>query len=231
MPAKAPSIEDRWPSKQPEVLQLYSINSPNGIKVATALEEVGLDYEPHLVNLWEDEQHSEEFRSISPNSKVPVIIDPDGPDGRPVTMMESGAILLYLAGKSGKLMPPDAIARNECLQWVFFQMAHIGPMFGQFEHFHRRGDDNASDPYALERYRTESVRLLGVLEARLADLDYLVGEAYSVADVATFPWVRSLHRIEQGGLPMAEFPRVLDWLADCLERPASQIALSICALP
>jgi len=231
VPAEAPSIEDRWPSKQAEILQLYSINSPNGIKVAAALEEVGLDYEPHLINLWEGEQHSEEFRSISPNSMIPVIVDPDGPDGRSVTMMESGAILLYLAGKSGKLMPLDATVRNECLQWVFFQMAHIGPMFGQFEHFHRRGDDNALDPYAIERYRTESVRLLGVLEARLAGREYLVGEAYSVADVATFPWVRSMQCIEQGGFPLSKFSCVLEWLANCMERPGSQIALSVCAVP
>lgn len=225
------AIEDRWPSKHPELLQLYSINSPNGIKVAAMLEEVGLSYEPHLINLWEDEQHSEEFRTISPNSKIPVITDPDGPDGRTVTMMESGAILLYLAEKTGKMMPSDAIERLECLQWVFFQVAHIGPMFGQFEHFHRRGDRNATDSYAFERYRDESVRLMGVLEARLDDRKFLVGNTYSVADVATFPWVRSLHRVEEDGLPMKDFPRVMDWFDECVERPASQIGLTICAGP
>lgn len=213
------------------MLQLYSINSPNGIKVAAMLEEIGLTYEPHLINLWEGEQHADEFRSISPNGKIPVIIDPDGPDGRSVTMMESGAILLYLAEKTGRLLPTDAMARNECLQWLFFQVGHIGPMFGQFEHFHRRGDNNALDPYAIERYRAESVRLLGVLEARLRDRSHIVGDTYTIADIAIFLWVSSMRRMQEEGLPVSDFPNVLRWHTACIDRPASKTGATVCAVP
>lgn len=224
------SIEDRWPAKNPSTLQLYSINSPNGVKVAAMLEEVQVPYEPHLINLFEGEQHTAEFQSISPNGKIPVIHDPSGPDGRAVTMMESGAILLYLSEKTGKLMPSDSVNRNECLQWLFFQMAHIGPMFGQFEHFHRRGDANDRDPYAIVRYRKESTRLMRILEDRLQGRVNLMGNDFSIVDIAVFPWVSSMRRIETDGLPMSDFSRVLDWHSACLERPASKIAVKVCAV-
>lgn len=225
------TVQDRWPTTRPDQIQLYSINSPNGIKVAVMLEEAGLAYEAHLINLWEGDQHTDEFRSISPNSKIPVIVDPDHPDGRAVTMMESGAILLYLAEKSGRLLPGDAVMRNECIQWLFFQMAHIGPMFGQFEHFHRRGDENDRDPYALERYRVESIRLLGVLETRLKDRSTIMGEQYTIADIATFPWLRSMRRIEQGGLPTEDFPNVMQWYTACMARPASAVGVDVNSVP
>lgn len=224
-------VQERWPAAQPDQIQLYSINSPNGIKVAAMLEECALAYEPHLVNLWQNDQHTDAFRSISPNGKIPVIVDPDGPDGQAVTMMESGAILLYLADKTGRFLPTDAVLRNECIQWLFFQMAHIGPMFGQFEHFHRRGDDNNQDPYALERYRTESTRLLGVLDERLEGRENLMGDQYTIADIATFPWVRSMRRMETDGLPMDDFPNVARWYVACVERPASKVGIDVNSVP
>jgi len=224
------SWEALWPTTQPEIIQLYSINSPNGIKVATALEELELAYESHLVNLFADDQHRPEYVSLSPNSKIPVIIDPDGPDGRPIKMMESGAILLYLAEKTGKLLPTDAIKRNECLQWLFFQVAHIGPMFGQFEHFHRRGDKNDNEPYAIERYRQETLRLFDILEDRLADRKNIMGDDFTIADIAIFPWVSSMRRVNEEDLPLSEFPRTLEWHATCLERPSARVGVTVCAV-
>lgn len=225
------AIGDRWPSSEPDHIQLYSINSPNGIKVACMLEETGLAYEPHLVNLWEDEQHTDAFRSISPNSKIPVLTDPNGPDGQSVTMMESGAILLYLAEKTALFLPDNPVDRNECLQWLFFQIAHIGPFFGQFEHFHRRGEDNERDSYALERYRAESTRLLDVLETRLGGRENIMGDHYTIADMAIFPWVRSMQRIKHDGLPIDDFPNVVRWHTACLERPASIKGIEVNAVP
>lgn len=225
------SLSNIWPTEHPDWIQLYSINSPNGVKVAVMLEETGLPYAPHLINLWEGEQNTVEFRSISPNGKIPIIIDPAGPNDRSMVMMESGAILLYLAEKSGCFLPEDAVLRNECIQWLFFQMAHIGPMFGQFEHFHRRGGENARDPHAIERYRNESTRLLGVLEGRLTDRKNLMGEEYTIADIATFPWIRSMWRLEKEGLPFEEVPNVVKWFHTCMDRPASQTGIEVNAVP
>ena len=213
-------VQARWPSEHPDRIQLYSINSPNGIKVACMLEETGLLYEAHTVNLFKGEQHDPAFMSISPNSKVPILIDPNGPVDAPmpvpVRVMESCAILIYLAEKSRRLMPQNQPAHTECLQWLFFQASHIGPMFGQFEHFHRRGDDNAKDLYALERYEAESRRLMGILDNRLSIFDYMMGPHYSIADIATFPWVRSLGRlIDDDGL-RADFPDAMRWFDSCM---------------
>jgi GST-like protein len=229
---KTPLIYKRWPAKHPDRIQLYSANSPNGIKVSTALEEMALAYEPHTVNIFEGEQFTDEYKSINPNSKIPAILDPDGANGKPVTIMESGAILIYLAEKSGKLLSSDPIEKNACLQWLFFQVGHVGPMFGQFEHFDKFAVDKCQDPYPKERYRKEAARLLGVLEARLADRDFIMGSGYSIADIATFPWVRSVKEIcrDEDYLGMAEFRNVGSWLARCVERPASVRGINVCVL-
>src|SRR6188472_4251385 len=162
-------ITRRWPAKHPDRLQLYSFPTPNGVKVSIALEEIGLPYEPHLVDIGKNESWTEEFLSLNPNGKIPAIIDPDGPGGKPIGLFESGAILLYLADKTGNLVPADPARRYETIQWVFFQMAFIGPMFGQVGYFHKFAGKDIPDKRLLERYRNESKRLLGVLEARLSD--------------------------------------------------------------
>lgn len=222
--------QGRWPIRNPDRLQLYSINSPNGIKVACMLEETRLPYEAHTVNLFEDEQHDVAFLSISPNAKIPILIDLSIPGSVPLRIMESGAILLYLAEKTGNLVPPEPSERIECLQWLFFQVGHIGPMFGQFEHFHRRDDGNSLDDYALKRYAAESNRLMGVLNERLIGRKYIMGDLYTIADIAIFPWLRSLTRMLEGDL-MHGFPDAMRWYTSCMDRPASMTAISVCAVP
>ena len=225
-----PLIYDRWPPSHDDWIQLYSINSPNGIKIAVALEELGLDYDPHLVNILDGDQHTAAFKSVSPNSKIPAIIDPRGPGGQSIAIMESGAILIYLAEKTGKLLPSDAIARNQCLQWLFFQVGHIGPMFGQYEHFFVHAADKCADPYPKERYGAEAIRLLGVLEDRLAGREFIMDGGYTIADIATFPWVRSLRERAEGHIELADYPAVDAWLARCTERPAFATGRTVCAL-
>ncbi|MDM9626519.1 glutathione binding-like protein [Rhizobium sp. S152] len=227
-------ITKRWPAANPAILQLYSLPTPNGVKVSIALEEIGLPYEPHLISFGANDQKSPEFMSLNPNGRIPAIIDPDGPGGKPIGLFESGAILLYLAEKTGKLMPADAVGRYETIQWVFFQMGGIGPMFGQFGHFHKFAADKvANNSYPVERYRDESKRLLGVLEERLQGRQWLMGDAYTIADIATFPWVRGAD-VFYGGREMleyAKFPAVMAWLERCIARPASQKGLEIPARP
>jgi GST-like protein len=222
-------ITKRWPARNPDVIQLYSLPTPNGVKASIALEEMGLDYEPHLISFRSNDQKSREFMSLNPNGKIPAIIDPNGPDGKPIGLFESGAILVYLAEKSGKLIPADARGRYEVLQWVFFQMGGIGPMFGQFGHFFKFAADKvANNSYPMERYRDESRRLLSVLEGRLEGRQWLMGDQYTIADVASFPWVRGLD-VSYGGkevLGLAGFPRVMDWVARAAGRPASIIGLN-----
>ncbi|RED44834.1 glutathione S-transferase N-terminal domain-containing protein [Aestuariispira insulae] len=227
-----PLFATHWPAANPDILQLYSLATPNGQKVSVMLEELGLEYEPHTVNILQDDQFTEEFKQYNPNSKIPAIKDPNGPGGQTVVMMESGAILLYLAEKTGKFIPADPVARNECIQWLFFQMASIGPMFGQFGHFHKFAREACLDPYPLERYSKEARRLLGVLETRLADHDYIMGSDYSIADIATFPWVRILGGYYEGAeqLQLSEFKVVNSWLERCLARPAVQRGLVVCGL-
>lgn len=224
-------IFERWPPKHPDQIQLYSINSPNGIKAATVLEETGLPYEPHTVNLFEDEQFTDEYKSLSPNSKIPAIIDPNGPNGAMLSIMESGAILIYLAEKSGTLLPSDPIAKSECLQWLFFQVGHIGPMFGQFEHFFRFAGKDLADPYTKERYRNEARRLLTVLDERLEGRDTIMGTEYTIADIAIFPWVRSIKRMceTEDYLGLHDLVHVNCWLTACIERRASRIGFTVCA--
>ncbi len=227
-------ITSRWPAKNPDIIQLYSLQTPNGVKISVALEELALPYEPHYVSFATTDQKTAEFVSLNPNGRIPAIIDPNGPDGKPIGLFESGAILLYLAEKTGKLIPADAAARYETIQWVFFQMAGIGPMFGQFGHFHKFAAEKvANNSYPVERYRDEAKRLLGVLESRLKGRQWIMGDEYTIADITTFPWIRGAD-IFYGGrevLDYAKFPAVMDWLQRCIARPASEKGLNIPVKP
>ena len=185
-------ITKRWPAKHPDRLQLYSLPTPNGVKVSIMLEEIGLPYEAHLVDFSKDDQKTPEFLSLNPNGKIPAIIDPDGPGGKPLRLFESGAILLYLAEKTGKLLPADPARRYETIQWVFFQMGGIGPMFGQVGFFHKFAGKEIADKRPLERYVAESKRLLGVLETRLDGRQWIMGDDYTIADISMLGWVRNL---------------------------------------
>ena len=222
-------ITGRWPARNPELLQLYSLPTPNGVKVSIMLEEIGLPYEVHLIDIGANESWTPEYLSLNPNGKIPAIIDPDGPGGKPLGLFESGAILLYLAEKTGKLLPSDAAARYETIQWVFFQMAAIGPMFGQLGFFHKFAGREYEDKRPLERYRAETQRLLGVLETRLAGRDWLMGDDYTIADVATVGWVRNLIGF-YGARELVQYnslKNVPAWLERALARPAVQRGLDI----
>ena len=198
------------------MIDLYTWTTPNGRKVSIMLEELGLPYRVHPINIGKDDQFKPEFVKINPNSKIPAIVDPDGPDGKPVSMMESGAILIYLADKTGKLLAKSGRARYEALQWLMFQMGGVGPMFGQTHHFLRAAKEQV--PYAIERYTKEAHRLYGVLEKRLAGHEYICGE-YSIADMACWPWI-VLH--ERQGIDIAEFPEVKRWHEKMKARPGVQ---------
>lgn len=202
------------------MIQLYYWPTPNGWKITIFLEETGTPYEVVPVNIGKGEQFAPAFLEISPNNRMPAIVDPDGPDGKPITLFESGAILVYLADKTGRFLPAEPRARYETLQWLMFQMAGVGPMFGQAGHFLRYAPDKI--PYAIERYTNEARRLCGVLDRRLADRDFVAGE-YSIADMATFPWV---HAIEDR-LDLAEIPHLGRWIARLRERPAVQRGLAV----
>jgi GST-like protein len=227
-------ITARWPAQNPDIIQLYSLQTPNGVKISVALEELGLPYEPHYVSFATTDQKSPEFVSLNPNGRIPAIIDPNGPDGKPIGLFESGAILLYLAEKTGKLIPSDAAGRYETIEWVFFQMAGIGPMFGQFGHFYKAAADKvANNPYPVERYRDEAKRLLSVLNARLTGRQWIMGDTYTIADITTFPWIRGADIFYGGSevLDYASFPAVTDWLKRCIARPASEKGLHIPVKP
>jgi GST-like protein len=222
-------ITRKWPAQHPEKLQLYSLPTPNGVKVSIMLEETGLPYEPHLVSFDTHDQLSPEFLSLNPNNKIPAILDPNGPGGKPLPLFESGAILVYLADKTGQLMPTDAAARYQTLQWVMFQMGGIGPMFGQVGFFHRFAGKDFEDKRPRDRYVNESRRLLGVLNQRLADRAWIMGDAYTIADIATFPWVRNLIGFYGAGdlVKIAEFPNVTRVLDAFGARPAVKRGLEI----
>jgi GSH-dependent disulfide-bond oxidoreductase len=222
-------ISTRWPAKYPDRLQLYSFPTPNGVKVSIALEEMGLAYEPHTVDIFKNETALYEFQSANPNGKIPVIIDPDGPEGAPLTVFESGAILLYLADKTGKLIPLDAARRYETIQWIFFQMAAVGPMFGQLGFFYKFAGRHITDKRPLDRYREESKRLLGVLETRLDGRPWIMGKEYSIADISLLGWVRNLVDFYEARelVDFDSFERVRDWLERCLARPAVVRGLDI----
>jgi GSH-dependent disulfide-bond oxidoreductase len=222
-------ITERWPAKHPDRLQLYSLPTPNGVKVSIMLEEIGLPYEPHLVDFGKNEQQTPEFLSLNPNGKIPAIIDPNGPGGAPLGLFESGAILLYLADKTGRLVPGDAARRYETIQWVFFQMAFIGPMFGQVGYFHKFAGREIADKRPLARYRDESKRLLGVLETRLVGRQWIMGDDYTIADISMLGWVRNLIGF-YAARDLVEFDALQHtpaWLERGLARPAVHRGLQI----
>jgi GST-like protein len=222
-------ITKRWPAQHPDRIQLYSLPTPNGVKVSIMLEELGVPYEPHLVDIMKNESATPEFRSLNPNGKIPAMIDPDGPGGKPLGLFESGAILLYLADKTGKFIPADPARRWETIAWVFFQMAAIGPMFGQLGFFHKFAGREWEDKRPRDRYRDESKRLLGVLEARLDGRTWIMGDEYTIADIATVGWVRNLIGFYGAGdlVEYETLKQVPAWLARALERPAVQRGLAI----
>lgn len=223
-------IETRYPFADPTVIQLFSSNTPNGKKVSIALEELGLPYEPHRIDITEGDQHTDEYRSLSPNGKIPAIVDPNGPGGQALGLMESGAILLYLAKKAGGLWPQSQAAQFQCLEWLFFQVGHVGPMFGQLGHFHKFARKTCPHPYPIERYRKETMRLLRVLDERLRGRNFLIGD-YTIADVATFPWVESVIGYYQAAdlVEFEQYERVGEWLQRCMQRPASIAGSKVCA--
>ena len=220
-------ITRRWPARHPERIQLYSLPTPNGVKASIALEELELPYDAHLVSFGTDDQLTPEFMSLNPNNKIPAMIDPDGPGGKPLPLWESGAILIYLAEKTGKLLPADPAERYECLQWLMFQMGGVGPMFGQFGHFFKFVADKVTDPYPTERYSNETKRLLNVLDGRLDGRDYIMGDQYTIADIAIFPWVRTLGGFYEAGeaLGLDGYENVGAHLERCLARPAVERGL------
>ncbi|MGZ9114098.1 MAG: glutathione S-transferase N-terminal domain-containing protein [Brevundimonas sp.] len=225
-------ITQRWPAAHPDRLQLYSLNTPNGVKVSIMLEEIGLPYEAHFIDIGENETWTPEYLSLNPNGKIPAIIDPDGPGGKPVALFESGAILIYLAEKTGRLLSADPAIRYQTLQWVMFQMAAIGPMFGQVGFFHKFAGREYEDKRPLQRYVAESKRLLGVLETRLEARDWIMDD-YSIADVATLGWVRNLIGFyEARDLVGFDSLKTLPaWLERGLARPAVRRGLEIPARP
>tara|TARA_Y100001934_G_scaffold282102_1_gene394408 strand:+ start:91 stop:792 length:702 start_codon:yes stop_codon:yes gene_type:complete len=222
-------ITKRWPAQNPDRIQLYSLPTPNGVKASIMLEETGLPYEAHLVSFGSDDQMTPEFLSLNPNNKIPAMIDPDGPGGKPMPLWESGAILIYLAEKTGKFMSTDPVARYECLQWLMFQMGGVGPMFGQLGHFYKFAAEKITDLYPTDRYMSEAKRLLGVLDDRLSDRDFIMGGDYTIADIATAPWVRTLTNTYDAGddLDLNGFENVVDWCNRILSRPAVKKGLNM----
>lgn len=214
-------------------IQLYSLATPNGQKVSVALEEMKLQYDAHVIDIKSGDQFKDAFIKINPNSKIPAITDNDGPNGQPVHIMESGAILLYLAEKTGLFLSQDPTERLTTIQWLFFQVAGVGPMFGQFGHFYKYAKDTCEHPYPVERYTKEVRRLLGVIETQLEKNTYLAGSDYSIADMATFPWVSCLDVFYNGSehLNLSEFTRVNTWLKTCLSRDAVKIGMDVCPFP
>ena len=222
-------VTRKWPAQHPERLQLYSLPTPNGVKVSIMLEETGLPYEPHLVRFDSNDQLSPEFLSLNPNNKIPAIIDPNGPNGQPLALFESGAILVYLAAKTGQFMPQDDAGKYQALQWLMFQMGGIGPMFGQLGFFHKFAGREYADKRPRDRYVAESKRLLAVLNQQLKGRDWILGQDYSIADIATFPWVRNLVGFYAAGdlVGMQNYPEVTRVLAAFVARPAVQRGLNI----
>ena len=222
-------ITAKWPPRYPERLQLYSLPTPNGVKVSIMLEETGLPYEPHLVSFDRHDQMSPEFLSLSPNNKIPAILDPNGPDSQPLGLFESGAILVYLATKSGQLMPVESAQRWHTLQWLMFQMGGIGPMFGQVGFFHKFAGKDYEDKRPRDRYVAEAKRLLNVVDRQLAGREWIVGDEYTIADIATFPWINNLVGFYGAGelVGISEFANVRRVLQAFLARPAVVRGLQI----
>ncbi|MFY2005276.1 glutathione S-transferase N-terminal domain-containing protein [Achromobacter xylosoxidans] len=223
------AITRKWPARHPDRIQLYSLPTPNGVKVSILLEELGLPYEPHRVSFDSQDQFTPEFLSLSPNNKIPAILDPNGPDGKPLALFESGAILVYLASKTGQFIPADTAGRFETLQWVMFQMGGIGPMFGQLGFFHKFAGKDYEDKRPRDRYVAESKRLLGVLDKRLDGRDWVMGEQYTIADIAILPWVRNLIGFYGAGelVDFPQFRNVARVLETFVARPAVVKGLTI----
>jgi GST-like protein len=222
-------ITKRWPAKHPELLQLYSLPTPNGVKVSIMLEEIGLPYEVHLVDFGKDDQKTPEFLSLNPNGKIPAIIDPNGPGGKPLPLFETGAILQYLAEKIGKLLPVDPARRWHTIQWLHFQMGGIGPMFGQVGFFHKFAGRDYEDKRPLQRYVNEAKRLLGVMETHLAGRQWFMDDEYTIADISMLGWVRNIIGFYEARELVAfdELKHVPAWLERGLARPAVQRGLNI----
>ena len=222
-------IHTKWPAQHPDRLQLYSLPTPNGVKASIMLEETGLAYETHLVNFETNDQTSPEFLSLNPNNKIPAIIDPNGPNGKPLALFESGAILLYLAEKTGQCLPKDAAGRFETIQWVMWQVGGVGPMFGQLGFFHKFAGKDFEDKRPRDRYLDETKRLLAVLEQRLTGRAWIMGDNYTIADISTFPWVYNLVGFYGAGelVGMQNFPQVSRAMAAFVARPAVVRGLAI----
>jgi GST-like protein len=222
-------ITTRWPAQHQDRLQLYSLPTPNGVKVSIMLEEIGLPYEAHLIDIGKNETWTPEFLALNPNGKIPAILDPNGPGGKPLALFESGAILLYLAEKSGRFLPTDPVERIETLQWLFFQMAAVGPMFGQLGFFHKFAGREIEDKRPLERYRKESIRLLNVLESRLAGRQWIMGDEYTIADISLLGWVRNMIGFYEAR-ELVDYDKLIQvplWLERGLAREAVQRGLNI----
>ncbi len=223
------AVTRKWPAQHPDRLQLYSLPTPNGVKASIALEELGLPYEPHLVNFETHDQTSPAFLSLNPNNKIPASLDPNGPGGKPLALFEAGAILLYLADKTDQLLPKDAAARYETLQWLMWQVGGLGPMFGQLGFFHKFAGKDFDDKRPRDRYVAESKRLLNVLEQRLQGRQWVMGDQYTIADIAIWPWVRNLVGFYEAGdlVGFEAFPEVQRVLAAFVARPAVVKGLAI----
>ncbi|WP_228765426.1 glutathione S-transferase N-terminal domain-containing protein [Sphingopyxis solisilvae] len=221
----------KWPAQYPDRLQLFSAPTPNGVKVGIMLGETGLPYEPHRIDIMANESHDPAFLALNPNGKIPAIYDPDGPDGKPLALFESGAILIYLADKTGQLISSDPAARYETIQWVMWQMGGVGPMFGQLGFFHKFAGREYEDKRPRDRYAAESARLLGVLDARLAEREWIVDDGYSIADISLLGWIRNLIGFYEAAeiVRFARFGNVRRWLDAGLARPAVQRGLDVTA--
>jgi GST-like protein len=222
-------ITKKWPAQHPDRLQLYSLATPNGVKASIMLEETGLAYEPHFVSFETNDQTSPQFLSLNPNNKIPAILDPDGPGGEPLPLWESGAILIYLADKTGQLIPKDAARRYETIQWVMFQMGGVGPMFGQVGFFVKFAGKDIEDKRPRDRYVNESKRLLSVLDQHLEGKQWIMGDEYTIADIACFPWIRNLVGFYGAGdlVEFEKFANVKRVLDAFVARPAVQRGLAI----
>ena len=222
----------RWPAQHADRLQLFSAPTPNGVKVGIMLEETGLAYEPHRIDIMADESRDPAFLALNPNGKIPAIYDPDGPGGRPLALSESGAILLYLADKTGQFISADPTTRYETIQWVMWQMGGVGPMFGQVGFFNKFAGKDYEDKRPLDRYAAESARLLGVLDGRLAGRDWVMGADYSIADMSLLGWVRNLIGFYEARelVGFDRFLEVQEWLERGLARPAVQRGLLVTAV-
>lgn len=227
------ALSSKWPATFPEKLQLYSTATPNGVKASIMLEEVALPYEAHFVDIMDNETFGPEFLSLNPNGKIPAIVDPDGPGNKPLALWESGAILYYLAKKTGKLLPHDPAGEMQTLQWVFFQMAGVGPILGQLGYFHRFAGKDIEDPRPLKRYVDESKRVLDVLEGRLTHNQWIMGDTYSIADISFLGWIRVIDGFYQAGelVDLASRPKLLAWRERMLARPAVQRGLTVPTRP